>query len=162
MKLFSLLLSVVFIASLPDLASVRQKYISASTSEQAADQLYDMLDGVDNNSKDHTMVGYKAAAITLKAKYAKGLLKKKNLFTEGATLLEEVAKKDADNYEVRLIRLNIQENAPGITGYNKKIKEDKAFLIKHYSQQPADLKEFTRNFVKMSSSFSKEEKASFK
>ncbi len=162
MKLISLFLSILFVAALPDLASIRQKYISASTSEQAAEQLHTMLEKVDDNSKDFTMVAYKAAAITLKAKYASGLLTKKNLFTKGATLLENTVAKDADNYEVRLIRLNIQENAPRITGYNKKIGEDKAFLIKHYNKQQADLKEFTRNFVKMSSSFTKEEKAAFK
>jgi hypothetical protein len=162
MKAISLFFSILFVAALPDLAAIRQKYVSASTSEQAAEQLYNMLDKVDDNSKETTVVAYKAAALTLKAKYAGNLLKKKNYFTKGATLLEDVIKRDSDNYEVRLIRLNIQENAPKITGYHKNKAEDKAFLIKYYDKQPADLKEYTRNFVKMSESFTKEEKAAFK
>lgn len=162
MKAISLFVTFLFVAALPDLAAIRQKYVSASTSEQAAEQLYNMLEKVDDNSKETTTVAYKAAAITLKAKYSTNLLKKKNYFTRGATLLEDVIKKDNDNYEIRLIRLNIQENAPKITGYHKNKAEDKAFLIKHYDKQPADLKEYTRNFVKLSESFSKEEKAAFK
>lgn len=162
MKAISLFLSFLFVAALPNLGAIRKQYISAATSEQAAEQLYTMLDQVDDNSKETTMVAYKAAAITFKAKYSGNLLKKKNYFTKGATLLEDVIKRDGDNYEVRLIRLNIQENAPKITGYHKNRAEDKAFLIKHYDKQPTDLKEFTRNFVKMSESFTKEEKAAFK
>lgn len=162
MKAICLFVSLLFVAALPDLSAIRQKYVSASTSEQAAEQLYNMLDKVDDNSKETTTVAYKAAAITLKAKYSGNLLKKKNYFTRGATLLEDVIKRDSDNYEVRLIRLNIQENAPKITGYHKNKAEDKAFLIKHYEKQPADLKEYTRNFVKMSETFTKEEKAAFK
>lgn len=162
MKAICLFVSLLIVAALPDLSAIRQKYVSASTSEQAAEQLYNMLDKVDDNSKETTTVAYKAAAITLKAKYSGNLLKKKNYFTRGATLLEDVIKRDNDNYEVRLIRLNIQENAPKITGYHKNKAEDKAFLIKHYEKQPADLKEYTRNFVKMSESFTKEEKAAFK
>ncbi len=162
MKVVSILVSILFVTAIADLAAVRQKYVSASKSEKAAQELYEMLDQVDDNSKDNTMVAYKAAAITLQAKYSGNLLNKKKLFTKGATLLEDVIKRDNDNYEVRLIRLNIQENAPKITGYHKNKAEDKAFLVKHYDKQPSDLKEYTRNFVKVSSSFTKEEKAAFK
>lgn len=162
MKLFVLFISVLFTATPADLSTVRKKYIEAAQSEEAAKELHAMVEGTDDGSSNTTMVAYKAASITLQAKYAKGLLTKKNLFTKGAKLLESVVAKDADNYEVRLIRLNIQENAPGITGYNDAIEGDKAFLVKHYNTQPDDLKQFTKNFVKMSSSFSADEKAAFK
>lgn len=160
MKLLVLFLSGFLFLS-TDLAGVRQLYLSAPKSAEVTEQMITSLKDVSDASTDHTMVAYKAAAYTLKAKHEKGLLAKKNHFTQGAKLLEAVIQKDADNYEARLIRLTIQENAPGITGYNKKISEDKAFLIKNYKTQKADLKEYTADFVKVSSSFTKEEKAAF-
>lgn len=162
MKVLLLFISVLFTTAPADISAIREKYISAATSEQAAKELESMLEGVSDNSSNTTMVAYKAASITLQAKYAKGLLTKKNLFTTGAKLLEATVARDSDNYEVRLIRLNIQENAPKITGYNDSIKDDKAFLAKHYASQPADLKLFTKNFVKNSASFTEAEKAVFK
>lgn len=160
MKLLTFFISAILLLS-TDLASIRQKYVSATTSAADAAELYKMLEGVSDTSADNVMVAYKAAALTLRAKHEKGLFNKKKLFTEGAKLLEAVIKRDPDNYEVRFIRLNIQENAPKITGYNKKKDEDKAFLIKNYKSQKADLKEFTKEFVKNSTSFTKEEKATF-
>lgn len=159
MKLLAFFLSFFLLAT-QDLSSIRQNYISAATSEQEAEELYKSLEDI-NDTGDNTMVGYKAASLTLKAKYEKGLLNKKSLFTQGAKLLEAVIKRDADNYEVRLLRMSIQENAPKITGYNKDIEEDKKFLIKHYDSQKQDLKEFTKGFVTRSALFTKEEKAVF-
>ena len=159
MKLLAFFLSFFLLAT-QDLSSIRQNYISAATSEQEAEELYKSLEDI-NDTGDNTMVGYKAASLTLKAKYEKGLLNKKSLFTQGAKLLEAVIKRDADNYEVRLLRMSIQENAPKITGYNKDIEEDKKFLIKHYDSQKQDLKEFTKGFVARSALFTKEEKAVF-
>ncbi|MGV3461384.1 MAG: hypothetical protein ACO1N9_13125 [Flavobacterium sp.] len=159
----ALVLVTIFIisATVTDIALVRQKYIAAVKSATAADELYAMLDDVPDNSKETTMVAYKAAALTLQAKHAKGMITKKKLFERGAKLLEAVIAKDADNYEARLIRLSIQEDAPKITGYKKDIVTDKAFLIKNYGGQTAALKKFTKEFVAVSTSFTKDEKAGF-
>lgn len=161
MKLILLLTAFMFTATIADIAQVRQKYIEAAAKAPAADELYNMLDGIPDTSKETTMVAYKAAALTLQAKHAKGMFTKKKLFERGAKLLEAVIAKDAYNYEARLIRLSIQESAPGITGYKKNIKDDKAFLVKNYNAQGAALKKFTKDFVELSDSFTKEEKAGF-
>jgi hypothetical protein len=161
MKTISILIALFFITTTVDITVVRQKYIAAAKTEADSDQLNNMLESVGDNSKEYTLVAYKAASVVLRAKYVKGLLVKKNLFAKGVGLLDATIAKDADNYEARLLRLNIQENAPRIAGYYKNIKEDKSFLIKHYNHQATDLKEFTKNFVKASESFSKEEKALF-
>jgi hypothetical protein len=160
MKLLAVFMSL-FLFVPADLAGIRQKYLNAAESAEVTDELYASLKDVSDSSSDNTMVAYKAAALTLRAKHEKGLLTKKKLFTQGAKLLESVIKKDPGNYEAKLLRLSIQENAPKITGYNKKIDDDKAFILKYYKTQKADLKEFTAGFVKVSSSFTKEEKAMF-
>lgn len=161
MKILSVIITFLVFITATDIASIRQKYIGAATSQEMADELFKSLENVSDNSKDHTLVAYKAVAITLKAKYAKGLFTKKDLFNKGVTLLDALLAKKPDNYEARLLRLNIQENAPIILGYNDNIDEDKQFLIKHYKSQPSDLKQFTLDFVKVSTSFTKKEKAAF-
>lgn len=161
MKVLSVIIAFIVFNTATDIASIRQKYISAATSQEVAEDLFRTLESVNDNSKEHTLVAYKAAAITLKAKYARGLFTKKDLFTKGVTLLDGLLARKPDNYEARLLRLNIQENAPGILGYNDNIDEDKLFLIKNYDSQPSDLKRFTLDFVKVSSSFTKKEKAGF-
>ena len=161
MKLITLFISFFLLAS-PDLASVRKQYIGAGSSEQDAAELFKTMEAVSDESGNHTMLAYKAAAYTLKAKYEKGLLNKKNLFTKGAKMLEGVIKKDPSNYEARLLRLSIQENAPKITGYNKDIEEDKKFILTNYSNQKQDLKEFAKGFVNQSALFSASDKAALK
>jgi hypothetical protein len=79
----------------------------------------------------------------------------------GTDMLDAAIKKHPDNYEARLIRLNIQDNVPWITGYTSEIKEDKAFLIKNYINQPEGLKTFTKKYVKQSSAFTDKEKKAF-
>ena len=161
MKLATLLFTLFFIGITADLTAIRKEYIKATESEDGTVQFYTLTDKIADDSKDNTLLAYKGTAYTLKAKYAKGLLVKKKLFKQGATLLETAVAKEPANYEAHLLRLNIQENAPKITGYKKNVEEDKQFLIKNYSNQPADLKLFTKNFVKQSVSFTADEKAKF-
>lgn len=161
MKIILFITAFIFGAAVADLVQVRQKFIAATESSTAADDLYAMLENVPDTSKETTMVAYKAAAIMLQAKHAKGMITKKKLFEKGARLLEAVIAKDDTNYEARLIRLSIQEGAPKITGYKKNITDDKAFLIKNFGGQTPGLKKFTRDFVAGSASFSKEEKGGF-
>ncbi len=161
MKLLAFFISILFI-SLPDLSEVRKQYIEAAESEKQALELFETMEGVKDNSSNYTLLAYKAAAYTLRAKYEKGLLNKKNLFTTGAKMLEQVIENDSDNYEARLIRLSIQANAPKITGYTKNIEEDKSFIIKYYDAQSADLKEFAKGFISQSSVFSASDKAMIK
>jgi len=160
MKLFAFFVSVILLTS-ADISVVRQKYIVAANSPKETEELYAMLETTPDDSSNNTLVAYKAAALALRAKHEKGLFNKKKLFTQGAKLLEAVIKRDASNYEARVLRLGIQENAPKITGYDDEIENDKTFIIKNFSTQKADLKVFTQGFVKTSKSFTKEEKAAF-
>ena len=145
----------------PELSSVREHYVSAATSQESADSFYKALENITENHNDKTLLAYKAASIVLLAKYEGGLISKTRLFNRGTNLLEVAIKKSPDNYEARLIRLNIQDNVPWITGYTGNIKEDKAFLAKNYAKQPEDLKAFTKKYILQSDAFNAKEKVSF-
>ncbi|AXG74070.1 hypothetical protein DVK85_07360 [Flavobacterium arcticum] len=160
MKLISFCVFFLFVISTPELKSVRQHYINAAQSKTSADSFYTSLQSIEKG-QDATLMAYKAASVVLMAKYEKGIITKTRFFNRGTDMLEATIEKAPDNYEARLIRLNIQDNVPWITGYKSEIKEDKAFLIKNYNKQPQDLKDFTKKYVKQSAAFSDEEKEYF-
>lgn len=157
MKLiFSLFLWIAFIGN-PDLAAIRKMYSDVTKSEANAKEFTEKLAGINNND-DKILVAYKAASILLDSKFEKKLGEKINRFKEGAKLLESTIKSEPDNIEIRMIRLSIQEDVPGITGYKKNIKEDKKFITAHYAEQSAALKEYLKAFVLQSKSFSEKER----
>ncbi|PBJ12655.1 hypothetical protein [Flavobacterium sp. ACN6] len=157
MKLLLTLLLWVNFAGTPDLASIRKMYTDVAKSENNAKDFVEKLSGVSNND-DKILVAYKAASILLDSKFESILGNKISRFKEGAKLLESVIAAEPNNIEIRLIRLSIQENVPGITGYKKNIKEDKKYITAHYAEQNAALKEYVKDFVLQSKSFSAKEK----
>ena len=157
MKLLVSLLLLINFAGTPDLASIRKMYADVPKSETNAKEFTEKLSGISNND-DKILVAYKAASILLDSKFEKKLGEKINRFKEGAKLLESTIKSEPNNIEIRMIRLSIQEDVPGITGYKKNIKEDKKFLTENYSKQNAALKEYLKDFILQSKSFSEKEK----
>jgi hypothetical protein len=154
--LLTLLLWVNFVGT-PDLAAIRKMYTVVTKSESNAKEFTEKMVDVSNND-DKILVAYKAASILLDSKNEKKLGDKIGRFKEGIKLLESTIKSEPDNIEIRLIRLSIQENVPGITGYKKNIKEDKKYITAHYATQNAALKEYLKDFVLQSKSFSEKEK----
>jgi hypothetical protein len=154
--LMTLLLWVNFVAT-PDLASIRKVYPDVAKSEANAKEFVAKLAGVSHND-DKILVAYKAASILVDSKFEKKLGEKIERFKEGAKLLEATIKSDPSNIEMRMIRLSVQEDVPGITGYKKNIKEDKKFITTYYASQGAALKEYLKDFVLQSKSFSEKEK----
>lgn len=154
--LLSLLLWINFGGS-PDLATVRKMYTSVTKSESNAKEFSEKLAAV-SDSDTKILVAYKAASILLDSKFEKKLKDKMDRFKQGATLLESTIKSEPNNIEIRMIRLSIQENVPGITGYKKNIKEDKKYITEHFAEQNTVLKEYLKDFILQSKSFSDKEK----
>lgn len=142
-----------------DLEAIRFSYKTASQDKLKADAFYNSLEKVSNTDRIE-LVAYKASAMTLKAKYAKGLKNKKDGFIEGVTLLEETIKREPNNVELRLIRLSIQENTPKLLRYKSEITTDKEFILTQYnSLKSTNLKNHIKDYIAQSKAFSAEEKA---
>lgn len=143
----------------PSLKTIRDLYIKASESESANKKLFKKLKTV-NGDSNPTLAGYKAASMTLKAKFADKIKDKKEYFKEGAVLLESLIADYPNNIELRLIRLSIQENVPKLLNYHKNIKEDAQFIAKQLQHvRDRDQKEHIKAYVLQSDAFSSEEKA---
>ncbi|RPD98599.1 hypothetical protein EGM88_05245 [Aureibaculum marinum] len=146
------------IAINPSIVEVRDLYVKASASQEAATKFYQKLKNV-TKTDEATLVGYKAAATTMQAKYADKIKNKKALFKEGVVLLEDIIIKYPSNIELRLIRLSIQEHAPKILKYKMNIKEDKMFITSQLSYlKNKALKNHIKGYVSQSNAFTAQEK----
>lgn len=144
-----------------DLATVREKYREASTSEETAKKLHEDLISVSKNDIP-VLIAYKGAVTTMMADYAQGIKNKKSFFKDGRELLEYATEKEPTNVEIRCIRLSVQENAPKITGYRKNIEEDKKFILDNYTSiGDKGAKDFVKGYATQSKAFTDTEKQLF-
>lgn len=155
MKFLAAIVTFLFVFN-SNLDLIRKNYVDASKSKQHAEAFYDLV----NKEKETSVIAaYKGAAIALKAKFTSDKKKRKDWFVEGVTKLENAIKEDANNVEIRLIRLSIQENTPKILKYKSNINDDKAIIVNSFDKQNKSLKEYIRLYVKQSKVFTDSEKA---
>ena len=155
--LLSSFFCILFLVN-PSITEIRELYIKASLSKINAEAFHSKLQSV-SNKDDNTLVAYKAASLTLMAKYAKGIKNKKIFFREGVFLLESLITKHPKDIELRFIRLTIQENAPKIVKYKKNISEDKSLIINSLNNvKNKALKTYIKSYVLESKAFSDKEK----
>jgi len=156
---FSFFIFVSFLNS-PSITEIRKEYPNAAISANSATAFASKFTNVSSENK--VLLAYKGASIIIVAKFRKKASEKVNAFKEGAKLIEQAVNADPENIEIRLIRISIQENAPGIVKYKKNILDDKSFILKYYKVQSTVLREYIKSFVLQSKSFSDQEKQSLK
>lgn len=145
----------------PELAEVRKLYTDAAKSESNAETFAAKLAGVADGDDNKILVAYKGCSLTLKSKFSGVLGQKISFMKEGAKLIDAAAAAEPNNIEIRMIRLSVQESVPRIVNYRANKKEDKAMILKNY-KDAGELKEYIRNFISQSKSFTPEEKKALK
>lgn len=162
MKLFFyFFVCVSFFGKVPELTEVRDAYITAHGDKERTLAFYESLSEVTKDNSN-VLVAYKAASTIMVAKFEKGAPQKKELFKEGALLLEYAVASEPKNIEIRVVRMSIQENAPKFLKYNKNISEDKELISNEYQKLTnASLKAFVKSFVLHSDEFTALEKQGF-
>lgn len=144
-----------------NLTELRVDYPNANLDEAVTNTLHEKLLSV-SKEDDKTLVAFRGAVTTLKAKFAKGFKNKKTYFKEGAELLEFAISAEPKNIEIRCLRLGVQENAPRIVGYRKNIEEDKKFIVDHYkANNDKEVRKFIKGYVLLSDAFTDAEKQLF-
>ena len=138
------------------LEAIRTNYVEASLSKNNADNFLKLV--LSQKGDSPIYLAYKGAAISLQSKFTTDKKKRKELFIEGVTLLENAIKQEPNAVEIRLIRLSIQENTPKILKYKGNIDADKKQIVLLFHKQSADLKEYIRDFVNQSKVFTEAEK----
>jgi uncharacterized protein (DUF2147 family) len=160
MKLLFLPILLFFFAN-ADISEVRKLYTDAAKSEANANAFNEKLAGVPENDPNKVLVAYKGCGLTLKSKFSGVLGDKIKFMKEGAKLIDAAAAAEPNNVEIRMIRLSVQESVPRIVGYRENKKEDKALILKNF-KETGELKEYIRNFINQSKSFTAAERKSLK
>jgi len=161
MKLLIPIFMLFSFLSNPDIAEIRKIYTNAAKSETLAKEFTAKIAGVSDDN-DKTLWAYKGASLTLIAKFANNIPDKINNLKEGAKMIDGAAASEPNNIEIRLIRFSVQESVPKIVNYRQNKKEDKAFILAHYKEQNGALKEYVKNFILLSKSFTAAEKQAVK
>lgn len=157
MKFFLSIFLFLFFAKNPEITEIRKLYPTVIDSESNAKEFASKLSEI-SKEDNKTLFAYKGASITVLARFKKSISEKSKTFKEGANIVELALANEPNNIEIHLIRLSIQEKAPKILKYNADKKDDKTFLLEHYKNQSGNLKDFIKNFILQSKSFSEAEK----
>jgi hypothetical protein len=110
-----------------------------------------------------TEKAYKGTLYMLMADRAYFPWSKLRHFQTGASLIEEAAKMNPDNIEVRYLRFASQTHAPSFLGYNDYLDEDKKAILTAFANlKDADLKKRIKVLLHTSKHVTETEKQSVK
>ena len=151
----------LFVLAFADISEIRKLYPDAAKSEQSANAFHAKLESVPDSDQNKVLVAYKGASETMLSKYGNTIGKKTKHMKAGAKLIDAAVAADPDNIEIRMIRLSVQESVPKIVGYKKNMKEDKAFIVSNFANSGM-VREYVKQFILRSKSFSDEEKKAYK
>ncbi|MBX3257221.1 MAG: hypothetical protein KF862_24015 [Chitinophagaceae bacterium] len=107
------------------------------------------LEGIENVD-GKLREAYEGALMMKKAGLLNGAGKKLKEFKAGKVKLENSLQDDPGNTEFRFLRLMIQENAPGILGYNSDVEGDHAYLRKNFKTLPSAVQQVVLDYSKTS------------
>ncbi|HMR20247.1 MAG TPA: hypothetical protein PKA53_13170 [Sphingobacterium sp.] len=115
---------------------------------------------LEKHAKSTVEKGYQAAFHMFMAKHTGNPIKKMHYFNGGKKLLEQQIVADANNIELRFIRLCIQYYIPDFLGYKEDIEKDKVFMRDNlYKLQDEDVKSLIYRYLKGAKMYSDEELA---
>lgn len=147
------LIMFFFVLSLSgNLTEIRNLYSNVSSSKEKQQDFITYMQKVD--AKQPVFQAYKGAVLILQSKNTTVKNDRKQLFVNGAGLIDKSVNKEPENIEIRLIRLSIQENIPKALKYNSNIQEDVTFINKNLNHiKDSELKSYIQQYVKQSKSF---------
>lgn len=146
----AILLLLMFFAN-SSLTEVRELYSNVTNSKEKQQQFIAYMQK--GNSNSAVFQAYKGASLVMTSKTAQRN-ERKNLFVQGAEMIENAVANEPENMEIRMIRLSIQENIPKAFNYNANIQEDVDFIKnKLKTTKDTQLKTYVVHYVKQSKSF---------
>jgi len=126
---------------------LKRLYYNAIENEDSTELLLSKTSSL-NESSASILMGYKAMANLLSAKFAWLPTSKLSYFNDGKVLLDAAIKKDPRNIELIFFRFSTQIETPSILGYKEMIDRDRIFLIENFnSVQDSKVREIIKDFL---------------
>jgi len=124
----------------PTLKQLRSLYRYSATDKDSSAKFLLLTTTVDSAATP-ILCCYKGVAQVIQARFTGSPFSKLKKFNTGKLMIENAIARDTLNVEMRLLRYNIQANAPAFLGYNGSLQKDEAFLKANcYKLDDAELK----------------------
>ncbi|WP_162989979.1 hypothetical protein [Chryseobacterium sp. 6424] len=134
-KTFTLFAVILYLfVNAQDVSTYRALMQEGADSETAAASLVDKSKKAFEATKKPIHEAFYAMGNFMLAKHSSNPMRQFSYFKKGRTALDNAAKKEPANLEIRFLRFMTQERAPGFLGYNKDLKSDKAFMLAEYKK----------------------------
>lgn len=126
LKIFILTIALAIPASGSiDLEAVRSAYLPAVKDKKLCSE---MISKLKSEELSNVCLAYLGGYQTLWANHVFSPISKLKTFNEGKKNIETAVKRDPSNWEIRLVRLSVQKNAPRFLGYHQNISEDESYI----------------------------------
>lgn len=114
-------------------SNLRRQYQQAATSKEAGEKFYQLMAAYDQ--QDAVMLAYRAAAEAIRARDA-SMFNKLTYVQNAAKQFDQAVKLNADNAEIRFLRLSVESNLPSFLGLSQHVEEDRQFLLNTLLEHP--------------------------
>jgi hypothetical protein len=131
--LFFSFLSLVSDATPYSATNLRRQYQLAATDKQAGEKFYQLMAAY--TQQEPVVLAYKAAAEAIRARDA-SMFNKLTYVQNASKQFDQAVKLDADNAEIRFLRLSVESNLPAFLGLSQHVDEDRQFLVKTLLAHP--------------------------
>lgn len=144
---FLSVLTTVFFKQDYDIKELRRLLNEGKESEKPANELFNKVGKY--SGEDALLLGYKASAYALRAKYSGNPLKKLKSIKTASRIFNSSVAKDGKSLEIRFMRYAVETQTPKSLHLSKHVTEDKTMLLEalqHYPQ--SDLTPETARIVR--------------
>ena len=114
-----------------DLEYLRAQYEKAASDKQICEL---MIAELINHADSPVQLAYLGGCQAIWANHTNGILSKLNTFNRGKKNIDQAVRANADNVDIRMIRLSVQQNCPSFLNYNDHIIQDRQYLEQHKSK----------------------------
>ncbi|MCR5886807.1 hypothetical protein LRS06_03260 [Hymenobacter sp. J193] len=114
-------------------AHLRRQYQQAAASKEAGEKFHKLMAAY--SQQDAVVLAYKAAAEAIRARDA-SMFNKLSYVQNASRQFDQAVKLDADNAEIRFLRLSVESNLPGFLGMSQHVDEDRQFLLTTLLKHP--------------------------
>jgi hypothetical protein len=118
----------------PDLKELRRLLNEGNNSKESAAELYQKIG--EYGGEDPLMLGYKASAWALQARYSGNPLKKLKSIKTSSRIFTDAVNQDGNNLELRFLRYAVEVNTPKSLHLSNHVNEDKTILIEALRKYP--------------------------
>ena len=112
---------------------LRRQYQQAATNKEAGEKFHKLMAAY--TQQDAVVLAYKAASEAIRARDA-SMFNKLTYVQQASKQFDQAVKLDADNAEIRFLRLSVESNLPGFLNLSQHVAEDRQFLVRTLLNHP--------------------------